>query len=139
MVFYVQLNNNNIVFASSQLKGKVDNPKMIELTEEGSDLLGKKYNNGAFHGLNIASLKSKIIANEETTLTLKWLDMEDNLVDDKTEITIFINEEEKTKVTAENGIAEVGFSSEEIGMFEIVAVCADGCSAGTQIEVIENE
>jgi len=48
MVNYAQIDEKNIVIGISQLKGKIDNPNMIELGEYDHSILGKLYENGKF-------------------------------------------------------------------------------------------
>ena len=137
-MYYAQLNKNNICFAISQLKSKIDNPKMIEVNELDGRFLEKKYKDNKFYGLKLEAEKDKIEVNEEVKINIKWLDLEENLVSDNTEITVFVNREEKTRVTAERGVLEIEFTSEEPGLFDIEAVCKDGCRATARIEVVEN-
>ena len=46
MVFYAQLNENNICVGVSQLSGKVNNYNMIEIDSYDYDYMWKKYENG---------------------------------------------------------------------------------------------
>ena len=134
--FYAQLNENGIVHTICQLSDVIEGNNIVGITSMDSGLMGKKYKQDKFYGLNIESPKT-VKQNEVVNITLKWLDMEGNLVDDITEITVTIGDIEE-KVIAEKGVVEVEFSSEEVGEFEIVAVCDDGCRASERIEVVEN-
>ena len=136
--FYAQLNENGIVHTVCQLSGEVEDDNIVEISSMDNRLIGKKYKNEKFYGLKLEPEKEKIEANEEVKVSIKWQDLEENLVDDNTEITVFVNDEEKTKLTAENGIAEIDLSSDESGIFEIKVVCEDGCKARTRIGVVES-
>ena len=138
MKFYVEFNENNKVIGISQLTDVVNNPNMTEISEEdfsnGHSFLGKKYKQNKFYGLVIESPKT-VQRNEVVNIDLKWFDMEGILVDDITTITVTIGGIQE-QVVAVNGVIGIEFSSEELGEFEIVAVCTDGCRAMEIIEVI---
>ena len=136
MNMYAQVNERSIVHTVCQLAGEVKQDNLIEIEAIDDSLLGKKYRQGKFYGLNIESPKT-VKQNEVVNITLKWLDMEGNLVNDTAEITIAIGDIEE-KVIAENDVAEIEFSSEELGAFDIKAVCEDGCAASERIEVVED-
>lgn len=48
MKIYVQIDENAIVAAISQVKDTIDNPDMIEIQEYDESIVGKKYENGVF-------------------------------------------------------------------------------------------
>lgn len=48
MFYYAQLNANNICVGISQLTGKIDAENMIPINSLDGDLIGKRYNNGAW-------------------------------------------------------------------------------------------
>lgn len=51
MLYYAQLNENNICIGVSQLSGEVISPDMILLQSYDAPLLGKKYNNGIWEDM----------------------------------------------------------------------------------------
>ena len=136
--YYAQLNESGKVHTVCQLSGEIEGENIVEISSMDGRLIGKKYKSGKFYGLELEAEKDKVKVNEEVKITIKWQDLEETLVDDKSKINVFVNEEKRVEVVAENGVTEIEFSSEETGIFEITAICEDGCKAMIRIGVVED-
>jgi hypothetical protein len=119
-MYYAQLQNNKVVCLSN-LSGEVIADNMIKLQGDYSQLMGNKYENGAFKTITLNNQKTTINTAINIPITYEKF-VTDSYITDTTinkTIEVYLNNVLQTTTEIINGNGNIEFESAEAGTFVI--------------------